>query len=240
MSKFEIDNFVKNEKLKIIEALQKEHLDFELDETQIKALLKVIEIITKDEFDFVTLSGSAGTGKTQITKLVTRYLEQVSIPYLLATPTNKACGVLSQTTQRDTITLHKLLSLKPTINILELDFKDLKFSSNSFSSGIPNNGVLIVDECSMINKELFKFIIDKCEHQNSRILFLGDSLQLYPVKEATLSQPFLQGHQVVLTKIFRQKGDNPILDVLSELRTHCMRKFKVIKSESGNLSIYDN
>ena len=190
MSKFEIDNFVKNEKLKIIEALQKEHLDFELDETQIKALLKVIEIITKDEFDFVTLSGSAGTGKTQITKLVTRYLEQASIPYLLATPTNKACGVLSQTTQRDTITLHKLLSLKPTINILELDFKDLKFSSNSFSSGIPNNGVLIVDECSMINKELFKFIIDKCEHQNSRILFLGDSLQLYPVKEATLSQPF--------------------------------------------------
>ena len=62
MSKFEIDNFVKNEKLKIIEALQKEHLDFELDETQIEALLKVIEIITKDEFDFVTLSGSAGTG----------------------------------------------------------------------------------------------------------------------------------------------------------------------------------
>ena len=180
------------------------------------------------------------TLKTAITKLVTRYLEHANISYLLATPTNKACGVLAQITQRDTITLHKLLSLKPTINILELDFKDLKFSSNSFSSGIPSDGVLIVDECSMINKELFKFIIDKCEHQNSRILFLGDSLQLYPVKEATLSQPFLQGHQVVLTKIFRQKGDNPILDVLSELRTHCMRKFKVIKSESGNLSIYDN
>ena len=180
------------------------------------------------------------TLKTAIIKIITRYLEQANIPYLLATPTNKACGVLAQTTQRDTITLHKLLSLKPTINILELDFKDLKFSSDPFSSGIPNNGVLIVDECSMINKELFKFIVDKCEHQNSRILFLGDSLQLYPVKETTLSQPFLQGHQVVLTKIFRQKGDNPILDVLSELRTHCMRKFKVIKSESGNLSIYDN
>ena len=199
-----------------------------------------IELLTKNEFDFVTLSGSAGTGKTQLTKLITRYLEYVGISYLLATPTNKACGVLSQTTQREAVTLHKLLSLKPTINILELDFKDLKFSSDSFSSGIPHNGVLIVDECSMINKELFKFIIDKCENQNSRILFLGDSLQLYPVKERTLAQPFLQGNQVVLTKIFRQKGDNPILDVLSELRTHCMYKFKEIQSKVGNLTIYNN
>ena len=44
--------FVKNERLKIIDSLQKEHLDFELDKTQIEALLKIIEIITVSSITF--------------------------------------------------------------------------------------------------------------------------------------------------------------------------------------------
>lgn len=232
--------FVKQEKIKIINKLQDEYLDFKLDPTQVEAILQILDVIAGSDDEWVTLSGSAGSGKTAIVKLIVRYLEQSNIPYLLATPTNKACGVLSKVTQRNTITLHKLLSLKPTINILELDFKDLKFSSSSFSSGIPNNGVLIVDECSMINRELFKFIIDQSEKQNCKVLFFGDALQLYPVKETSLSQPFLKGKQVKLTKIFRQSGDNPILNVLDDLRKHCVRKFKQIISENGILRIYDN
>lgn len=232
--------FIKQERIKIINKLQNEFLDFELDETQVEAILQILDVIAGNEEEWVTLSGAAGTGKSLIIRIIVRYLDQANIPYLLATPTNKACGVLSKVTQRSTITLHKLLSLKPTINILELDFKDLKFSTNSFSSGIPNNGVLIVDECSMINKELFKFIIDQSEKQHCKVLFFGDALQLYPVKETSLSQPFLKGKQVKLTKIFRQSGDNPILNILDDLRKHCVRKFKQIISDTGTLRIYDN
>ena len=113
------------QRLEIISNLEKKFLNVTLSEEQIQALLSIIEFIHSNDTEFV-LSGSAGTGKSLITKLIVRYLEQINRNYLLATPTNKACGVLSKYTERSVTTLHKLLYLKPSIDILKLDFKDLQ------------------------------------------------------------------------------------------------------------------
>ncbi len=43
-----------------------------------------------------------------------------------------------------------------------------------------------------------------------------------------------------LTKIFRQKDTNPIVDVLKNLRFKSTRNFEEFKSNSGSLLIYDN
>ena len=61
-------------------------------------------------------------------------------------------------TGESVITIHQLLSLKPTIDVLDLDLNDLRFTSSTLSDSVPANGVLIIDECSMINVELYDFI----------------------------------------------------------------------------------
>ena len=227
------------QRLETICDLEKQFLNVKLSEEQVQALLCITDFIHSDKSEFV-LSGCAGTGKSLVTKLIVRYLEKINKVYLLATPTNKACGILSKYTERDVTTLHKLLYLKPSIDILKLDFKDLQWSTESASSGIPVNGILIIDECSMINSSLYEFIIEKVTNNQSKVLFIGDSKQLYPVKERSLSKPFKCESQFELTTVHRQKDISPILNVLTELRTKPMLVFNEIRSNNGNLYIYNN
>lgn len=112
--------------LKTIQKLQDSYLNFKLGEEQINILLTIFKFVQTPGFDELVLSGPGGSGKSAITKLIVRYLEDNEIDYTLATPTNKACGVLQKYTERSVTTLHKLLTLKPTLDILELDFKDLQ------------------------------------------------------------------------------------------------------------------
>lgn len=177
--------------------------------------------------------------KSALTKLFIHHLENNHIDYLLAAPTNKAANILSRFTERDVTTLHKLLALKPTLDILLLDFRDLKYTSNS-SSGMPRNGVIIIDECSMINDVLYDFIIEKATEQNSKIIFVGDIKQCAPVKELHLSKSFLHGKQIRLTKIYRQNENNPIIQLLSELRESPKYTFETSISKNGSIVVYND
>lgn len=230
--------FLDDNLLHTIYELQDSYLNFKLGKEQIDILLGIFKFIQTPGFDELVLSGPGGSGKSAITKLIVQYLEDNLIPYTLATPTNKACGVLQKYTEREVTTLHKLLTLKPTLDILKLDLKDLQWASDNNISSIPYNGVLIIDECSMINSNLYDFIKEKAQSKNCKIIYTGDSKQLYPVKEKGLSKPFRCANRYYLTKVYRQKGDNPILDVLEELRHNPINSFKEIRSENGSLIIY--
>lgn len=224
--------------LQTIYTLQDKFLNFELGPEQIDILLTIFQFLQKKGFDELVLSGPGGSGKSAITKLIVMYLEQLGIPYILATPTNKACGVLHNYTDRDVVTLHKLLTLKPTIDILELDFKDLQWNTDTLASAIPGSGVLLIDECSMINSELYDFIHQKAQAKNCKIIYTGDDKQLYPVKENGLSKPFQCNNRCYLTKVYRQQEDNPLLDILDTLRNQPINQFYEIRSSKGNLVIY--
>jgi len=70
--------------------------------------------------------------------------------------------------------------------------------------------LVIIDEASMINKALYKEIKERAEDTNIKVLFLGDSLQLLPVKENTVSQVFTDPiYKAELKNIVRQGEDNP-------------------------------
>lgn len=226
--------------LQSIYDLERKYLTFKLGEEQVQALFSIFKFLNTTGFGEFVYYGAGGTGKTFLTKLIVNYLDSNWQSYVLATPTNKARGVLSRVTEREVITLHKLLTLKPSIDILELDFKDLKFSSESFISGIPEKGVLMVDECSMINSDLYQFIVDKARVKNCKILFFGDSRQLYPVNEHSLSKPFQIKDHFELTKVYRQNDDNPILEILEILRDRPLKSFSEIRSKKGNLCVFRN
>lgn len=226
--------------LQSIYDLERKYLTFKLGEEQVQALFSIFKFLNTDGFGEFVYYGAGGTGKTFLTKIIVEYLESNWKPYILATPTNKARGVLSKVTGKEVITLHKLLTLKPSIDILELDFKDLKFSSESLISGIPDKGVLMVDECSMINSDLYQFIVDKAKIKKCKVLFFGDSRQLYAVNEHSLSKPFQIENHFELTKIYRQSDDNPILEVLETLRERPLKSFSEIRSKKGNLCVFRN
>lgn len=224
---------------KILEALEKEHLTFELGEEQRTVLLQVFQCIDTKLPLVTSIVGSAGTGKSTIAKLIIEYLDLQKRKYLLASPTHKAKTVLSKYTNKPAVTLHKLLNLSAVVDILDLNFNNLQFS-NKGDSDIPTDGVLIIDECSMINRDLYKFITEKATERNCMIIFIGDLQQLRPVKENKISKSFTDSYPFELTKIYRQKGNNPILDLLDELRTTAIFDFKGFQSSNGSLIKYAN
>lgn len=149
-----------------------------LGEEQVSALKTLEDFISGDE-SCITLSGSAGTGKTTIIREFLDYLDDEQISYALAAPTHKAKLVIEALTGAEAQTIHQLLALSPNIEIFALDYRDLVFetSKSSYASlTIPYNGVVIVDEASMINDDLFQLLLDKCSKAKSKIIFVGEKL----------------------------------------------------------------
>ena len=223
----------------ILNKLESQYLTFKLGEEQKEALLSVFSFINSSDRVF-TLCGSAGTGKSTIALLIIKYLQLNNINYRLVAPTHKSKRVLRDMTNEDVITIHQLLALKPTIDILELDLNDLQFTTSTMTNSVPNNGILIIDECSMINNQLYDFIIDSCNDKNCKVLFLGDIRQIEPVKQRTLAKPFKCDNKFELSKIYRQSEENPLRDLLSNLRKKPQYEFNSFESKNGNLIIYDN
>lgn len=150
--------------------------DFILGEEQLQALDLMKEFITSSNVTAFSLVGAAGTGKTSIIKELLQWIRGSKIPYILCAPTNKAGLVLREITgDKDVTTVHKLLTLTPNLEIFELNFNELEFQiKNPQNLGIPRNGVVICDEASMINDELFKTIIHHTTIYDSKVIFVGN------------------------------------------------------------------
>lgn len=215
-----------------------------LGEEQIEALNKLEEFVSSKE-DCICLSGSGGSGKTTLCKEFIDYLDDEQINYVVAAPTHRAKLVLEALTGcADTYTVHQLLALSPNIEIFELDYRELIFeidrAKGKYNSAIPYNGVVIVDEASMINDDLFDLLVEKCKKSKSKVVFVGDSQQLRPVKSDHLSKAFSLPNIIRLTKVYRQKKDSPVLSLLTELREHSISHFETIKGEEDSLLVYNN
>ena len=100
--------------------------DIILGEEQLNVLNTIYDFISSKEVA-ITISGYAGTGKSLITRFIIEHLEKKRIRYTLCAPTHAAKVVLERFNNREGMTLHKLLSLSPNVEIMNLDFNDLKF-----------------------------------------------------------------------------------------------------------------
>lgn len=211
--------------------------DIILGEEQELALNSIKTFIKEGKDPAFLLQGSAGTGKSLLTSYIIKWCEDTGIQYQLCAPTHKAALVMSRYTNRDAITLHKLLSLSPKLDIFALDFNNLMFKIKDQASEMPYKGVVICDEASMINDDLYQVLLEKCGLYNNKLLFIADLAQLQPVKQDYLSKIAHTEPCFSLTKIWRQQEENALLPVLQILRTHSLSRFESRIGTEGSLEV---
>ena len=164
----------------------------------------------------VLLTGFAGTGKSTTIATVIKSLSHKMIT--IATPTHKAAAVLSAMLETNGIispnvkvtTIHKALGKRP-----------LKQSNGTMLFTKPTKeiyGILIIDECSMIDAELFDDINQAAP--TASIVYVGDPAQLPPTSGNGAISPVCAAieQRAHLSDIIRQGEDNPIIELSAALR----------------------
>ena len=103
-----------------------------LSDEQQHAVDSVMEFIEGDpKWDkkfALTLSGSAGTGKTMTTRAIVIMLKKKDIKFALSAPTHKAKLVLSRYAGVEADTMHSLFGLSPNMDVEDFDWKNIKFN----------------------------------------------------------------------------------------------------------------
>lgn len=185
-----------------------------LKPSQVKGLEQLAAWWNSNELE-ATLKGHAGTGKTFLLKSFINNV--VNKAYTITAPTHKALRVLEDNINVKGKTLQSLHGLKPDVDLVSFDIDNLNFNAIGLPK-IQNYNLIIIDESSMINSDLFKLNRDRAKEYNVKILYVGDPLQLPPVNEKE-SKVFTEVKRVIeLDTIIRQSEDNPLLDLFELLR----------------------
>ena len=190
-----------------------------LNDQQKEALQLAVNAIKKNQTKFV-LRGYAGTGKSTISKFIREYLQNSKsfkdVNY--ASPTHKAnTNLLIQ------LLRGKIFNTTPSTTASLLN--KIKGEDGDFIAGpkdkMPYSGVLIVDESSMIDAQDYNLLMGLAKRKGTTIIFMGDPAQLPPVGSSQLSKALQFSSSedgVELTQVMRQQGDNPLLDILTNIR----------------------
>ena len=145
-----------------------------------------------------TLQGLAGTGKTTVAAHIAQYQDGA----LLCAPTGKAASVLRAKTGLAATTVHSAFyefvrSVEREGEPPRLVFRPAR------PSGSLRGKVLLLDECSMISREVASDILTT----GITIISIGDPGQLPPVN----GTPFFTEASFTLTTVHRQALESPII-----------------------------
>ena len=181
-------------------------------------------IYNKNDDRIYVIKGWAGTGKTYCVSVLVKYVLDVIYPnknwYKIAVtgPTNKSVRVIKKSTgiknQRVTFqTIHKMLGLTERITS---EGQQEFVNQGDFTPQIEKTKLLIIDEVSMLNDDLFYEILRY--RDRTKIICMGDPAQIPPVGKPDCI-PFREDmfelfdiKTLELKTIMRQKIDNPIID----------------------------
>jgi exodeoxyribonuclease-5 len=187
-------------------------------------------------FDTQVIVGPAGTGKTTV---ITRCVVSSYTPTALgiAAPTHKACSVLHKKLQEASatykvavpapMTIHSMFNLRVQVVENGAPPKAVQWKVPDLS----DYDLIIVDECSMVGKDLFDIIVDSCKSSDVPVLFTGDAFQLQPINERDVSQTF-NCSRTELTEVMRHDG--AILELATKIRT--LKYVPVVRAVEGESS----
>ena len=180
------------------------------NEDQLIGKEKILKFLKNKEKYFL-LTGPAGSGKTT---LIVDCLKDLKKRIAFSATTNKAVSVLQllsplKNKNVNYVTIHKLLNIKRQIDEhgqAQFSYMDMGLGSNLFKQ-IMYYDIVVIDECSMINRTLANYLDNIINTIKTKIIFVGDINQLPPINEnkSKIFSKLISCHH--LSKIERFKND---------------------------------
>ncbi len=179
-----------------IKRLVQKRLAIVLSEEQWSALSKTLSS------KVCIVTGGPGTGKTTLVKAILAVFEGAGKRVLLAAPTGRAAKRLSEITEHDAKTIHRMLAY---------NFKRKGFQKNEKNP--LDADVVIVDEASMVDTFLMYNLL-KAIPSMAVLILVGDIYQLPSVGPGNVLRDMIDSKQVpvvFLKEIFRQARQSMIV-----------------------------
>jgi len=155
----------------------------------------------------MVLTGGPGTGKTTLLKGLVSSLLDLRLSVALCAPTGRAARRMGESAGMDARTIHRMLEFQP---------KNMRFERCKENQ--LDEDVIVVDEMSMVDVELFSALTSACK-TSARLLLVGDPDQLPSVGPGAVLHDLLtlDGFEsgrlkiVHLKEIFRQASESLIV-----------------------------
>lgn len=195
-------------------------VDFNMDEENAAPFLKNVEeessitlsamqkeAIIQSIINGVTvITGGPGTGKTTIILSIIRIFERMQKKVLLCAPTGRAAKRITESTNREAKTIHRMLEYA-----FGEDESNLTFNKNENSP--LDCDVVIIDEMSMVDVLLMNNLL-KAIKRGTRLILVGDVDQLPSVGAGNVLSDIINSNTVKtirLDTIFRQSAGSMIV-----------------------------
>lgn len=201
---------------------------YQLNSGQAEAAAGFVEFLLSPDEKEMIINGPGGTGKTFLVEHLVKEgfpnfqdLYKITTgknsPYMeitLSATTNKAAEVLQSALKMDTNTIHNRLGIVVTNNYTtgETSLKKSK------KWAVLHNTVLIIDEAYMIDYALHKMIQEGTS--NCKIVYVGDSAQLNPVKST--GSPLLNKNVRTYTLTEPMRTDRPDILKANQMLRECV------------------
>lgn len=198
LSQYEFDD-LKLDINKEISSVQKED-DITLAKNQKEAVTKAVQK------GVLVVTGGPGTGKTTTINTIIKIFEKLKMNIYLAAPTGRAAKRMSETTKRESKTIHRLLEMGYSSEDEELIF--MKGEDDQLDTD-----VIIIDEVSMVDI-LLMYNLLKAIKPGTRVILVGDSDQLPSVGAGNVLKDIIDSNiieVVKLNEIFRQAKESMIV-----------------------------
>lgn len=192
--------------------------EIELTEDQKTALLKVADFIEDKNSNFFMLAGYSGTGKTTIAENIVGYVGKVKNKNIsLLAPTNAAKNRLEvkiNMPYANASTIHR--------ELYSVDERGRFVADGGFKTSF-----YIIDECSMIDKDVLRQIIIKVlygKNSKTKIIFMGDIFQLEPVGD---NPKIFEWENIPLKVLYSEKTEESLrVNVFHEKNKHELTEVK--------------
>ena len=194
---YEAEIFIAGKLVRLDNVKNRKHI------TNIEEKLEKIETVNKNNVCIIT--GGPGTGKTTIIKSIIELYKKEQKKVVLCAPTGRAAKKMTETTGEDAKTLHRLLQITKV--------NDTKYINEEMKIEPIDADVIIVDETSMIDLALMKYLL-MAVYEGTKLVLVGDVDQLPSVGPGSILKDIISSEKIqviVLDKIFRQAARSKIV-----------------------------
>ncbi len=162
-------------------------------------------VLSSLEHGVLVLTGGPGTGKTTVVRGMLAVLEAQGFKLLLGAPTGRAAKRLSEATEREAMTVHRLLESAGGVEGAPIFMRNEDQPLEA--------DVVIIDEVSMMDISLMNYFLQAIP-DGCRVILVGDVDQLPAVGPGSVLKDIIRSATVPvvrLTEVFRQAEESMIV-----------------------------